>query len=111
MENLTFKEYQLLSSDTRIYPEKFKVIYPALGLSGEVGETLELVKKALRDENGEFSAERLEHLHKEIGDIIWYLAAICEDLGFDFGVVAQQNLDKLRSRKDRGVLSGSGNDR
>jgi NTP pyrophosphatase (non-canonical NTP hydrolase) len=111
MENLTFKQYQELSSDTRIYPEKFKVIYPALGLSGEVGETLELVKKALRDEDGNFSDERLTNLHKEIGDIIWYMAALCEDLGFDFGTVAAQNLEKLQSRKTRGMLSGSGNDR
>ena len=111
MHKITFSEYQSLSADTRIYPEKFQVIYPSLGLSGEVGEVLELVKKALRDENGTFSDERLSKLHKELGDIMWYLAAVCEDLGFDLGEVATANLEKLKSRKERDVLGGSGDER
>lgn len=111
IENLTFSDYQQASADTRVYPEQYKVVYPSLGLSGEVGETLELVKKALRDEGGNFSEERLEKLHKEIGDILWYIAALCEDLGFDMGAVAAGNLEKLQSRKERGVLAGSGDNR
>lgn len=111
MESITFDDYQEQSAATRIYPDEFKVIYPALGLSGEVGEVLELVKKALRDEKGEFSEDRRINLRKELGDVVWYLAALCDDLGFDFSEVAGGNLEKLQSRKDRGVLSGSGDNR
>lgn len=109
--SLTFSDYQKLSEETRIYPDEVSITYPALGLSGEVGECSELVKKALRDENGHFSQERREKIFKELGDVMWYLAALSADLGFDLGDIAQGNLDKLMSRKERGVLSGSGDNR
>jgi len=108
---LSFTEYQNMSADTRIYPSEVKITYPALGLSGEAGEVAEQVKKALRDDGGQFTPERREALKKEMGDVLWYLAALCDDLGIDLGEVAQMNIDKLQSRKERNVLSGSGNDR
>lgn len=109
---LTFDEYQELSADTRIYPDEVKILYPALGLGGEAGEVQEIVKKWLRDEPGtEMSQERCEKLFGEISDTLWYIAALADDLGFKLGDIAQFNIDKLQSRKERGVLSGSGSDR
>lgn len=48
---------------------------------------------------------------KELGDILWYAAAIGTAGKLDLGTVAEENISKLTSRKERGVISGSGNDR
>jgi NTP pyrophosphatase (non-canonical NTP hydrolase) len=50
-------------------------------------------------------------LRKEGGDVTWFLAALCSDLGMGLGRAAEENLAKLRDRKNRGVIGGSGNDR
>lgn len=52
-----------------------------------------------------------EELKKEIGDVLWYLSAISRDLGFELEDVANRNLEKLSSRKDRGVIQGEGDNR
>lgn len=108
---LTFNEYQSASAETRIYPVEHQVVYPALGLCGEAGEVAEKIKKVLRDSGGVISDEKREELKKELGDVIWYLAALAGDLNLDLGEIAQMNIDKLQSRKQRGVLSGSGDNR
>ena len=48
---------------------------------------------------------------KEIGDVLWYLAALSQELGLELQDIAEQNILKLQSRKDRGLLSGSGDNR
>lgn len=108
---LTFKTYQDLAKTTAIYDQKLKIIYPALGLGGETGEVLEKIKKVLRDSNGVFSEEKKKEIKKEIGDACWYIAALATDLGLNLEEIAQENLDKLFSRKERGVLQGSGDNR
>lgn len=108
---LTFDMYQKAAKKTAIYPKEYKILYPALGLSGESGEVAEAVKKALRDENGKFSREKKEALKKELGDILWYVSALSSDLGLKLSDVGQTNINKLESRKNRGVLSGSGDNR
>jgi len=86
--------------------------YIALGLAGEVGEICEKLKKCLRDHDGDFTDEAVrEAVKKELGDALWYWSQLCEEFGFDAGAVAQANLDKLTSRKDRGVLKGEGDNR
>jgi NTP pyrophosphatase (non-canonical NTP hydrolase) len=50
-------------------------------------------------------------LAKEVGDVLWYLARFADEIGYPLEVIAQENLDKLRSRSERGVLGGSGDDR
>jgi NTP pyrophosphatase (non-canonical NTP hydrolase) len=101
--------YQELAAATAIYPPMSA--YPFFGLAGETGEVLELAKKALRDDHGEWSDERLLRLKMELGDVLWYIAAICRDYGLTMDGVAKANLDKLASRQARGVLAGSGDDR
>jgi NTP pyrophosphatase (non-canonical NTP hydrolase) len=108
---MEFKEYQKLASTTMIYGDGNKVIYPTLGLCGEAGEVAEKVKKVLRDNNGEFTDEKKEEIKKELGDVIWYLAAISTDLGLDLNEVAQLNIDKLFSRKKRNKIHGDGDNR
>lgn len=103
----TFNEYRDFVVGMRAYPERFNVIYPALGLCGESGEIAEKVKKWLR---GDHEIPR-EDLLKELGDPLWYLTALAYDLGYSLQDVVDANVSKLSSRKERGVLKGSGDDR
>ncbi len=104
-------EYQRLSRRTAEYPREAWLSYPALGLAGEAGEVAEHVKKAIRDDGGELSAERRAALTKELGDVLWYVSQLASELGLELEEVAQVNLEKLLSRQRRGVLSGSGDER
>ena len=85
--------------------------YPALGLCGEAGEVAEKVKKTLRDDGGVLSDERREALSRELGDVLWYLSQLATEAGLDLEEIAAENLDKLLSRQERGVLRGSGDER
>lgn len=116
--NITLDEYQAEAMNTAVYPGH--LIYPLLGLQGEVGELSEKVKKYFRDTTGEMelddpvvemSAEFREDLAKEAGDVLWYLTALANDLGYDLEEIAAMNLKKLRDRKERGVIHGSGDER
>jgi len=106
---MNFNEYQKAARETSVYPEEYSIIYPTLGLTGEAGEVAEKVKKHLRD--GTSLATLKEVLSKELGDVLWYVAAICTDLELDLGDVARANIFKLQDRKIRGVLGGSGDER
>ncbi len=103
---MDFKEYQKKAVEFAIYPEAYKVIYPTLGLCGEAGEVAEKVKKQVRD--GNFNRHEVA---KELGDVLWYLANLANDIGYSLSEVAVMNVDKLQSRKDRNVISGSGDNR
>ena len=104
---MKFKEYQDLAKTTAIYPENAKIFYPCLGLAGEIGEVCEKVKKNIRD--GRVLDK--EELKKEIGDVLWYMSALCSDLEINLEDVAVTNYNKLKSRMERNVLSGSGDNR
>ena len=101
-----FNSYQRNASKTAIYPDQHKILYPALGLAGEAGEVANKVKKMLRD--GKFDREDVA---AEVGDCLWYIAALCRDLRFDMTDLAQRNLNKLKSRMERGTIQGSGDKR
>ena len=102
---MTFDEYQVFARSTSVYPQKYKVMYPALGLCGEAGEVAEKVKKSIRDGNS------LEGVGLELGDVLWYISAIADDLGVTLEEVAQANVDKLNSRMIRNKIGGSGDNR
>jgi len=179
---MTFQEYQEKALSTAIYPEKYRLIYPTLKYSVELGELSEKIGKVDKDTNGEFTPESIQQILLEIGDVFWYIAALSKEVGFEldwlskkfvsscksfpylaimqlqiqqrrdieqfermitnginrecltyiqkfmsdllwrlediiayFGeeteTVAQMNLDKLASRKERDVIKGSGDDR
>lgn len=104
---MNLSEYQEFVAQTAVFPEKYKIIYPTLGMMGEAGEASEKVKKWLR---GDRELDKQELL-KEIGDVVWYVAAIAGDLGSTLQDVINANVEKLSSRRDRGVLKGSGDNR
>ena len=104
-------EYQRLSRSTAQYPRNQALTYPALGLAGEAGEFADHAKKVIRDDGGEVTTGRREAMAKELGDVLWYVAQLASELELDLDEIAQMNLDKLRSRQQRGVLSGEGDDR
>lgn len=104
---MRFNDYQNLAMEFRL-PSAYDKMYPLLNLSGEVGELHSLIAKAIRD------GEKPDHqvnVIKELGDILWMIAAIAEDNGVNLDVVAIANIDKLSSRKARNVLTGSGDNR
>jgi NTP pyrophosphatase (non-canonical NTP hydrolase) len=105
-------DYQQRSRATAVYPDAGdNLTYPALGLCGEAGECAEKVKKAIRDDGGVLSEERREALAAELGDVLWYVAQLATEAGLDLDTVAHDNLTKLLSRQDRGVLQGGGDAR
>jgi len=109
---MEFKDYQKKARKTAIYPNIDKnYIYPTLGLVGEAGEIANKVKKIMRDHDNELSEEMILDLGKEIGDVLWYIAALCSELDLDLNKVAQANIDKLLSRKERNQIQGNGDNR
>ena len=109
---MNFDEYQREARTTAQYPDMGKnIYYPTLGLAGEAGEVAEKIKKLMRDDHGVLTPERRAGLKKELGDVLWYVAALCSELGLGMGEVAELNIAKLRDRKDRGAISGDGDNR
>ena len=108
---MDLSEYQRQSRRTAEYPREAWLTYPALGLAGEAGEVAEHAKKTIRDDEGKVSEERRAAMSKELGDVLWYVAQLATELGLDLDEIAGKNLEKLFSRQERGVLSGSGDDR
>ncbi len=85
--------------------------YSTLGMVGEAGEVAGKVKKIIRDNQGIITEENKKDLGKETGDVQWYNAATASDLNLSLESIAKDNLSKLQSRSDRGVLGGSGDNR
>ena len=106
-----FNSYQRSASGTAIYPEKHRITYPALGMAGEAGEVANKVKKLIRDGPENRPDTWREDIASEIGDVLWYCAALASDLNLSLGMIAAQNLIKLDKRKDKGTLGGSGDTR
>ena len=104
--SMEMDDYQNKAADTAIYKPEHAVIYPALGLAAEAGEVANKVKKILRD--GTFNKEAIAD---EVGDVLWYIAALCRDLNVNMSELAYKNLQKLEDRKRRGKIAGSGDNR
>lgn len=115
-KDLTVKEYAEAARETAVFPRDIYlppgVVYAALGLGNEVGEFLGVLKKCLRDYDGDLGhPDVVKKLYGEAGDVAWYWVEVLDELGIDAEVVLLSNLEKLRSRKERGTLKGSGDDR
>lgn len=119
-------EYQDKAGATAIYPGRGSMLglmYAVLKLNGEAGEVSEKLGKVIRDDktvlvigDNKYALKSLDQarkndLKKELGDCLWYIAAIATELGCDLSEVAEANLFKLADRQERGVLSGSGDNR
>lgn len=114
---MDFSDYQKKAHETADYPvpvcngNAMPWDYPAHALAEEAGEVEGKFAKAIRDEGGYISSERLEAVIKELGDVMWFVSELCTCLNVSLEDVMQKNLDKLASRKARGVIHGSGDDR
>ncbi|HZJ10858.1 MAG TPA: nucleoside triphosphate pyrophosphohydrolase family protein [Trueperaceae bacterium] len=112
---MTLNEYQQRAKSTALYPEAVRVLYPTLKLAGEAGEVAEKLGKLMRDEaylpGTPLSANQKQALAAELGDVLWYVANLAADLGIELDAVGSANLEKLASRRARGVIHGSGDDR
>ena len=106
---MNINTYQQEAAKTAIYSNK--LIYPTLGLAGEAGEVANKVKKILRDNSGELEEDVRQNLISELGDVLWYVAALATDLKTELSEVANKNIEKLNSRKNRGAIGGSGDNR
>lgn len=82
-----------------------------LGVVGEAGETADKIKKIIRDKSGKPTDGDKVEITKELGDILWYLVNIARYMGVTMTEVAQMNLDKLESRRERNKLHGEGDNR
>ena len=128
---MTLNEYQIEAMTTCL-KESENFSYMMLNLMGEVGEFAGKVAKAIRKgkasiEGGELipfkpvdefvshnkmmTNEEFCELQKEAGDILWQLSGLCTVMGWDLEEVAQQNLEKLASRKARNKIDGDGDNR
>lgn len=112
---LTLNGYQDAAMTTRTEQTygSSAIVYPTLGLTGEAGEVADKVKKVLRGDNGtrEFDEEAREAIALELGDVLWYAAALAKDLGYDLEDIARMNLRKLQDRQSRQVIHGNGDNR
>lgn len=173
---MKLSEYQLAAAKTAAYPREYAVLYPTIGLAGEIGEVCNKCKKIIRDDGDTLNPDRAAQIRKEIGGVVWYVAALATDLnqrlcdewalptkkaltinecclrlsyhsgkiagltegymygdnvlymthlsailqicamllwhlGTNIGTVAQENIDILTSRVERGTLHGDGDDR
>jgi NTP pyrophosphatase (non-canonical NTP hydrolase) len=110
---VNFNDYQKQALTTAIHhpdPIMDKTIW-VLGIAGEAGEIVEKWKKIVAYYDGVISPENLVELKKELGDVMWYLALMAESLGLSLEEIAELNLEKLASRKERNVQRGSGDNR
>ena len=105
-EVITPDLYENYASQTAIFPKEKALEYLALGLTSEAGEVAGKVKKLIRDGKGDKKA-----IASEIGDVLWYCAMLAKETDVPLNEIMKENLRKLHSRKERGTLSGSGDER
>ena len=105
---LSANEYQELASRTLIAQpdaeysgDEIMLVWNALGLAGEAGEVADTIKKAVFHRH----ALDKDELIKELGDVLWYVAALCTKLDTPMGAVMQRNIDKLMKRYPDGYSS------
>ena len=97
---MNINEYQKLAMTTLnpALDKKDILINGVMGLCGESGEAIDIVKKYLA-QGHELDTE---HLAKELGDIAWYLAETATAIGYDLEDIFQMNIEKLKKRYPNG---------
>lgn len=105
---MKMNEYQDKAEDTAVYPKgEWKgMYYVAMGLAGEAGEVANKIKKQIRDGHLNF-----DEVANELGDVLWYVAMMARELQYDLSTIAENNIDKLHDRLNRGVVHGEGDER
>jgi len=103
--------YQQVAKTTAIYPREQAIIYPTLGLTGEAGEVANKVKKIIRDGSDSKDEKLVSEIKSEIGDCLWYIAVLANDFNIKLSDIASANIEKLATRKSKGTIHGSGDNR
>ncbi len=106
---MNFYEYQNKVLKTGVYPKKYSISFPALGLCEEAGEVCGKIAKMMRDNIS--LVDQKDSLQKEMGDVLWYLAALAHDCGLSHQAIAETNIEKLKARQQAGTLHGEGDNR
>ena len=104
---LTLDAYQEQAEATAIYPYEKADQYLIAGLAGEVGELASIFAKVWRGDGN----LKFPHAAAELGDVLWFVAMLAKELGYDLSTIAANNLDKLADRANRGKLKGNGDNR
>lgn len=121
---MDFKEYSEKAMSTCL-PSSFNDIYAINGLTAEVGEINDKIAKWIRKEyiiirnnHIQFTEKGVQsginfplELAKEVGDVLWFVNLLAHRMGYSLNTIAEMNLDKLASRKERGVIDGNGDNR
>ena len=120
---MTLNEYQHRAMSTCMDTCN-NIAYMLTGLTAEVGEVNDKIAKAVRKnlisihrneliswQDNDGCTIFVDELKKELGDCLWFIAGLCFTLNIPLEAIAQQNLDKLASRQQRGVIDGSGDNR
>lgn len=105
---MTPNEYQIEAlrtespaTEMRRADHTLRLLQGLMGLNGEAGETIDILKKHLF-QGHEFDRA---HLAKELGDVAWYLAVSADALGYTLEEILQMNVEKLRARYPDGFDS------
>lgn len=111
VDPITLAEYDRLAArtdeaDVRLSPDGYPLYY-SMGLSGEAGEFTDKIKKAWRNQ----APIDRQAAARELGDVLWYVAAAARALGYTLEQVARMNIDKLADRAARGVIKSEGDKR
>ena len=109
---MTFDQFKYRAIQLAIYPNVGKNLpYAVLGLVGEAGEVANKVKKVLRDDAGVMTVERRDAIKAELGDVLWYCAAVAHEIEASLDNVAETSLSKLEKRVQTGTVMGDGDNR
>lgn len=117
---MNLKEYQTIIDKTAVYPKEIGLAYCAMGLTGEAGEVADKIKKLYRDQEIDaVSADQYadiiqankNSISKELGDVLWYVTAMANELGLSLEEIMEANYNKLIKRRETNTLHGSGDNR
>ena len=109
---MNIKDYQEFTKTTDTGAEvNGHLGYLALGLVDEAGEVAGKIKKLFRDFNGEMSDSYKKEIIKEVGDVLWYMTRLADELDTNIEEIAEINKNKLQSRLERDKIHGNGDNR
>ena len=107
---MNVKEYEDFMSTSKVY-DCLPIVYPILGMNGEAGEAADKAKKVLRDNNGVFGGQIKIDIMHELADVLWYIWATADDMGFTLEDVMKTGIEKVKSRQQTNTVHGSGDNR
>jgi NTP pyrophosphatase (non-canonical NTP hydrolase) len=107
---MSIKEYEDFMSTSKVY-HCLPIVYPILGMNGEAGEAAEKAKKCLRDNDGIFGCQIKQEILKELADVLWYIWAAADDMGYTLEDVMNIGMKKVKERQETNTVHGTGDNR